>query len=310
MGRALEIRDDVGAHELRGWARKAAAEAHPDKTIELRFQDEARVGSKGRLGHRWWIKAYRAPGLSDKRFQWAYIFAAVHPATGEDVALAHPLATVWPARMALSHTHISLFCELRRAGVVGRGNTRSILEFGEQNWFGDVHPRKIYKLIDEFLEAGEERERATQELEHLISALSDSQAPGNTDHVLFDLAKFFYGVVLRHESYTAVDLHGTDAAQRHDLNLPLPIEDKFDLVTNLGTAEHVFNQFQFFCSLHERAKPGGLMIHELPNQGCYDHGFFNYHPTFVFDLCAANGYHIVAFLYVDGRFLTERLRKP
>ena len=90
MGRALEIRDDVGAHELRGWARKAVAEAHPDKTIELRFQDEARVGSKGRLGHRWWIKAYRAPGLSDKRFQWAYIFAAVHPATGEDVALALP----------------------------------------------------------------------------------------------------------------------------------------------------------------------------------------------------------------------------
>ncbi len=78
MGRALEIRDDVGAHELRGWARKAAAD-HPDKTIELRFQDEARVGSKGRLGHRWWIKAYRAPGLSDKRFQWAYVFAAVRP---------------------------------------------------------------------------------------------------------------------------------------------------------------------------------------------------------------------------------------
>ncbi len=202
--------------------------------------------------------------------------------------------------MALSHTHISLFCELRRAGVVGRGNTRSILEFGEQNWFGDVHPREIYKLIDEFLEAGEERERVTQELDHLISAPSDSQAPGNTGHVLFDLAKLFYGVVLRHESYTAVDLHGTDAAQRHDLNLPLPIEDKFDLVTNLGTAEHVFNQFQFFCSLHERAKPGGLIIHELPNQGCYDHGFFNYHPTFVFDLCAANGYHIVAFFYVDG----------
>ena len=48
------------------------------------------MGQKGRITHRWWIKGERAPGLCDKRFASAYIFAAVRPATGEDFALVIP----------------------------------------------------------------------------------------------------------------------------------------------------------------------------------------------------------------------------
>lgn len=42
------------------------------------------------MTHRWWIRGERAPGLCDKRFASAYIFAAVRPATGEDFALVIP----------------------------------------------------------------------------------------------------------------------------------------------------------------------------------------------------------------------------
>ena len=63
---------------------------HPDKQLALWFMDEARVGQKGRTGHRWWLRGKRAPGLRDKRFISAYIFAAVCPATGEDFALVLP----------------------------------------------------------------------------------------------------------------------------------------------------------------------------------------------------------------------------
>ena len=107
-------------------------------------------------------------------------------------------------------------------------------------------------------------------------------------------------MVFGEHAYRAVDLHGTAISEQHDLNLPLPFADKFDVVTNLGTAEHVFNQYQAFKSVHEKTKPGGIMIHALPNQGCYDHGFYNYHPTFVFDLCEANRYRIVTLLYTDA----------
>jgi transposase len=55
--------------------------------------DEARVGQKGRLCHRWWTRGRRPPGRCDGRFESAYIFAAVEPATGADVALVLPEAT-------------------------------------------------------------------------------------------------------------------------------------------------------------------------------------------------------------------------
>lgn len=64
--------------------------AQAGKRLALWFMDEARVGQKGRTGHRWWIRGKRPPGLCDKRFASAYIFAAVRPATGEDFALVLP----------------------------------------------------------------------------------------------------------------------------------------------------------------------------------------------------------------------------
>ena len=74
-------------------ALNAAAEQHPSKTIQLWFQDEARVGQKGRLCHRWWLKGQRPPGRCDQRFQWAYIFGAIQPETGEAFGLVLPEAT-------------------------------------------------------------------------------------------------------------------------------------------------------------------------------------------------------------------------
>jgi len=54
---------------------KAVADTHKGKRITLWFQDEARIGQKGRVCHRWYRKGQRPPGLADKRFTFAYIFA-------------------------------------------------------------------------------------------------------------------------------------------------------------------------------------------------------------------------------------------
>lgn len=64
--------------------------AHPDKRIVLYFQDEARIGQKGRTCHCWWLRGLRPPGLSDRRYAYAYIFAAVAPRTGADFCLVLP----------------------------------------------------------------------------------------------------------------------------------------------------------------------------------------------------------------------------
>lgn len=85
-----------GAFPKRGLreALKAAERDRPDKRIRLFFQDEARVGQKGRLCHRWWLKGQRPLGLCDQRFDWTYLFAAAEPATGEAFALVLPTVSI------------------------------------------------------------------------------------------------------------------------------------------------------------------------------------------------------------------------
>ena len=48
------------------------------------------MGQKGRTCHAWWLRGLRPPGLTDKRFSFAYVFAAVEPATGADFCLVLP----------------------------------------------------------------------------------------------------------------------------------------------------------------------------------------------------------------------------
>ena len=65
---------------------------HKNKRLRLFFQDEARIGQKGRVCHIWWKRGERPPGLCDKRFTFAYIFAAVEPGTDNAFALVLPYA--------------------------------------------------------------------------------------------------------------------------------------------------------------------------------------------------------------------------
>jgi hypothetical protein len=58
---------------------EALVAAHPGKTLQLWFEDEAREGQKGRTGHRWFSRGKRPPGRCDKRFLSTHIFAAVRP---------------------------------------------------------------------------------------------------------------------------------------------------------------------------------------------------------------------------------------
>jgi putative transposase len=60
--------------------------------VRVFFQDEARIGQKGRVCHRWFTRGERPPGLADRRFTFAYIFAAVEPGTDNAFALTMPWA--------------------------------------------------------------------------------------------------------------------------------------------------------------------------------------------------------------------------
>lgn len=87
-------------------------------------------------------------------------------------------------------------------------------------------------------------------------------------------------------------------AEKVDLNLDLDRTDSWDIVTNFGTSEHVFNQFAFMKNCHDLTRQGGVSLHVLPVSSGTDHGFYNYHPTFFRSLARANNYEILNFQYV------------
>jgi SAM-dependent methyltransferase len=97
--------------------------------------------------------------------------------------------------------------------------------------------------------------------------------------------------------YLSIDATGDRGSLVYDLNRDLRRDygysDVFDVVTNLGTAEHCFNQYQVFKNMHDVCRPGGLMIHAAPCAGNVNHGFYNYHPRLFADLAAANNYKMV-----------------
>lgn len=107
--------------------------------------------------------------------------------------------------------------------------------------------------------------------------------------------------------YISIDGNGRGTVVA-DLNYPLPtfmpvVGEKnrlrewgqFDLVTDFGTGEHIFDQCQVWKTIHDLVKPGGFVALIRPTQGYQDHGFYNVHPTWISDIAAANCYDVSRF---------------
>ncbi len=97
-------------------------------------------------------------------------------------------------------------------------------------------------------------------------------------------------------SYQAIDLNSELKAIPMNLNKVLKTEygfhQQFELVTNNGTGEHIFNQATVFENCHNLCSTNGLMLHVLPLAPWLNHGFFNFNPILFRDLAAANNYEV------------------
>ncbi len=183
--------------------------------------------------------------------------------------------------MAISKIEYTLLSNAREQGIIPP--RPRVIEFGEQNWYGDIALERLVSDIERFVP-----DRARQR--ELVDRLNEAKESQH-ETFWFDIAKVFYETFLDYEDLQAIDLNGTDRAHRLDLNEPVDLAgQQFDLLLNMGTAEHVFNVYQFFENAHRLTKPGGLMVHGMPFLGWPDHGFYSFHPTFYFDLAAANDY--------------------
>ncbi|NKB43125.1 MAG: hypothetical protein GKS03_02485 [Alphaproteobacteria bacterium] len=192
--------------------------------------------------------------------------------------------------MAITNIEYALLSRFRDAGFIPQ--SPSILELGQSNWYGDV---PIATLADD-VRKNVVSESEANELIGRLDRLSKDQ-PRNW---LFGVADVFWQTFLGPHTYSAIDLHGIDdRVHKFDLNEPVPLDQQFDIVCNFGTAEHVFNVYQVFKTMHDVTKDEGWMLHGLPFQGWVDHGFYNFQPTFFFDLAEANNYAPRIFLYAE-----------
>ena len=98
--------------------------------------------------------------------------------------------------------------------------------------------------------------------------------------------------------HTSLDLNGLDGALRIDLGKPVPTDfvNRYNVITNYGTIEHINNQYEAFKNAHDMCRAGGIMIHSFPLVGNWPkHCRYYYDLEFVHKLAVACDYEIVMF---------------
>jgi hypothetical protein len=120
---------------------------------------------------------------------------------------------------------------------------------------------------------------------------------GNKKNGEFTYKAFFEARGYRHVS---VDLNGQDGALALDLRHPISL-GTFDLVTNIGTSEHVDEQLPVWRNIVASCHVGSVLICTTPKPGHWHwHGFWHPHAEFYTELAALNGFEIER-LYESGQ---------
>ncbi len=95
---------------------------------------------------------------------------------------------------------------------------------------------------------------------------------------------------------TAMDYSNYEGAQLlHDLNLPIPAElhDRFDVVLDAGTLEHVFDFPTAIKNCIDLVECGGHLILITPINNYCGHGFYQFSPDLFFrTLSESNGFRV------------------
>jgi hypothetical protein len=191
--------------------------------------------------------------------------------------------------MAISVIHHRIVHDLFESGLLPQGG--ALLEIGQANWHGDASPLDLVGDIEKFVADPRHRAALVQKLQNIVAA----NAPGGP----FEVAEVFYEIFFAPAVMQAVDFQGSARALRLDLNGPLRLDRRFNVVINHQTAEHVFHIAQVFKTIHEHSAAGAVMIHECLFTGAIDQGFYNVQPTLFFDLAQANDYQLVGLFIED-----------
>lgn len=87
------------------------------------------------------------------------------------------------------------------------------------------------------------------------------------------------------DSVVSMDFSDFEGAQvTHDLNAPVPadLEEKYDVIFDGGTTEHIFDVASSMDNINRMLAPGGLFISAVPANNWFGHGFYQFGPELVY----------------------------
>lgn len=167
-----------------------------------------------------------------------------------------------------------------------------VLLLGRQN---------VYATLDDALAILRSERVAPVHVPEPTAARNTIPAWAGTPHSR-NLADAAFFSLLGLNEVQALDVDSFEGAEIvHDLNCPVPVEleNRFGLIVDGGTLEHVFDVRQALSNVAAMLRLGGRVIHLSPGNNYLGHGFYQFSPTLFYDYYDANG-------FVDVRcFLVE-----
>jgi len=148
------------------------------------------------------------------------------------------------------------------------------------------------------------RQHVTASPRQIVAALEESGVwppPGGGDAFLKSLAKteWRFEVIARSlgaQSVVACDISDYEGAGMvHDMNHPIQTEDeeRFDVVIDGGTLEHVFNFPVAIANAMRLTKVGGTLVLFTPANNNFGHGFYQFSPELLYRvLSPENGFRV------------------
>lgn len=182
--------------------------------------------------------------------------------------------------MGLGIAAVKLNLELWERGFFK--NIKAVFEMGSQ----ELHLKKVD--FENLLKESCLNKDGRKEFPHLENW---PNAPRCSAKALYEL--------LGAQKYDSFDLNGEHGALTHDLNFPFEdtsFFEKYDLVTDYGCNEHVFNISETYKTMHKLCKPGGIITIV---QGVWQgNGYYQFDLSFFEGLAAANHYRILFSSYI------------
>ena len=183
--------------------------------------------------------------------------------------------------MGLGTGAVKLMLELNQRGLLK--DVQSVVDIGSQ---------ELHLTLEEFEELVEVAGIQNYQGERFANLKYwPAQSPRCPARLLYEL--------LGASQYNCLDLNGELGSIPHDMNLSFDNElyyAKYDLVSDYGCNEHIFNVAEAYRTMHRLCKPNGILVNM---QGVWrGNGYYRFDESFFEGIAAANNYRILYSSYV------------